>query len=146
MRYQQPHKPHTKRLEARGRTGGSWREVAPRAQPAQGYPKLPRRREPPGNRGGKGRQDMGAAVTARCQSPGGSLHLTPSLGCERAREEGDMLQGTHWSSTPSSLWTQLRPTSQVPCLMWHICAPAPGWHFHSIPTLPPMLAADLAQR
>lgn len=39
MRYQQPHKPHTKRPEVvPGEAGGKW---APRAQPARGLPKAP---------------------------------------------------------------------------------------------------------
>lgn len=45
MRYQRPHKPHTKRLEAGGHAGGSGRETDPTCSAHLGLPKVPVRTE-----------------------------------------------------------------------------------------------------
>lgn len=87
MRYQRPHKPHAKRLEARGRAGGSGRETDPTCSAPLGLPKVPVRREltesTPRQRWGK-RAGSHALSRGGCHwSPGvlnpwGSLRLGPS--------------------------------------------------------------------
>lgn len=86
MRYQRPHKPHTKRLEAGGHAGGSGRETDPTCSAHLGLPKVPVRRELTEStaRQSSGKKVGGHACSRRCHwSPivlnlWGFLQLSPS--------------------------------------------------------------------